>query len=813
MPNVIRRSTKWRALGISFITAGGLALALAPRESAAQSCGGVGQGGCGIFKTDCQGGLILAQGKCQQKGVCGNDGQRPCLVSERFPSCVGNLVEVSGLCLQKGVCGNENQRACLVIERVPSCNNKNLAEVAGRCIHPPCGRLNERVCNATERGFNPCDDSLAAVNGKCVANCGGDGERACGTLERIPACDPNLSNIGGTCRHPDCGRLGQRACPGLERAAQPCDSGLVEAPGCNGDCRGSIGTCFDKNLAITEPTVNMNPSVAVPPAPAPADPLRGFADLHVHMFANLGFGGAVVVGAPYDPSGGIAKALAPDFGTDMDLVGIGNTSMARLMPCPPLVPNCGKNVLHANHLPTDDFMGNNGDRSKSYFGAPLFNGWPRWTSQTHQQVYYKWVERAWRGGMRLMVMLAITNEFACGASKRLRGTDCTNSMAAIDKQLEAALAFETWHKSQPGGGWFRIVRNADDAEQIIREGKLAVVLGIESDILFGCKKKSNCTDGFVAGEVDKYYEKGVRYVFPMHDFDTQFGGTALFIPELETGNRFIVGDGFTTTPCPGVGDKLNCNVRGLTPSGTALVNKLMDKGMLIDIDHMSVKSIDDTFALADARGGYPLFVGHGLFNENYAAGKNRHERMRTAAQLAKLKALGGVVSVMTQDELTTAQTSCQQSTVSFIQNYRYAADKMGAVAFGSDFSGMATHVGPRFGDDGCNFNASQRNAQSARLQYPVKIAGFGAFDKQVTGQRTFDFNLDGLAHIGLYPDLLGDIQTLGMTIEPLMKSAGAFTAAWRKASAPRSLPMKKTLPAPVPTLKVGPAPTVFKGPR
>jgi hypothetical protein len=28
----------------------------------------------------------------------------------------------------------------------------------------------------------------------------------------------------------------------------------------------------------------------------------------------------------------------------------------------------------------------------------------------HQQMYYRWLERAYRGGLRLMVMLAVNNE-------------------------------------------------------------------------------------------------------------------------------------------------------------------------------------------------------------------------------------------------------------------------------------------------------------------------------------------------------------------------------------------------------------------
>ena len=413
-----------------------------------------------------------------------------------------------------------------------------------------------------------------------------------------------------------------------------------------------------------------------------------------------------------------------------------------------------------------------------------------------------------------MVMLAVTNEFACAVSKRIRGTNCQDSMAAIDKQLDAAVAFETWHRQQPGGGWFRIVRTPDEAEQVIREGKLAVVLGVESDVLFGCKKKSTCTPETVNAEVDKYFGKGVRYIFPVHDFDTQFAGTALFIADLETANKAIMGgDGFTTAPFQGISDTLKCNTRGLTPAGTSLLNKLMDRGMMIDIDHMSAKGIDETLTLAEQR-QYPLFVGHGLFNEVYAGGGNRHERMRTAVQLARLKALGGLVTVMTQDELKTSQTPCQQSSVSFLQNYRYAVSKMDVVAFGSDFTGSATHIGPRFGDDACNGNASQRGGQQGRLMYPVKIPGFGVFDRQVTGQRTFDFNTDGLAHIGLYPDLLGEMMLQGPSIEPLMKSAGQLVSAWRKAAGPRvSTPLRplKPVDAPASPVRLQPsAPAQFK---
>jgi microsomal dipeptidase-like Zn-dependent dipeptidase len=236
-------------------------------------------------------------------------------------------------------------------------------------------------------------------------------------------------------------------------------------------------------------------------------------------------------------------------------------------------------------------------------------------------------------------------------------------------------------------------------------------------------------------------------------------------------------------PYPHYGDKPGCNPKGLTALGKALVTKLMDKGMLIDIDHMSAQAIQDTGELATARGGYPLMAGHGLFAELYQAAGKRHERMRTPEQLAVLRRLGGLVSVMTSDELADAK-ECKHSSRTFARNYQYAVAHMaGPVAFGSDFNGLAQHVGPRYGDDACGQDPRQAAGEpsSQRLAYPFTLPGFGTFSKQVTGQRTFDFNSDGLAHIGLFPDLIADLMQLGVDVEPLLRSAAAYVETWRRA--------------------------------
>jgi microsomal dipeptidase-like Zn-dependent dipeptidase len=711
---------------------------------------------------------IQSSGVCKPIAPCGGNGQRACCVGEGA-ACQAGLVQLpapnSGQCgnqapgIQSGgvckpitPCGGEDQRACCVGEGA-TCQ-AGLAQVrtpnSGQCGNLAPGVQSDGVCRR-------------------VTACGGRGERACTVLEPKPGCNP----------------------------------GLVEIAGCTGECFGSSGTCADLRLRLVEPTANATPLPAT-------DPMRGFADIHVHMFAHLAFGGGVLAGAPFDKTRGIAGALGPDYATNLDLVSFIGTPLPRVI-CPSTVPGCGRVVLHGDHTVIDDTAGlGTSDGTRSYFGAPVFNGWPTWHTTTHQQVYYKWLERAWRGGMRLMTMLAVNNEVLCRTSKRLRNTDCANSMPGVDAQLAAARDFERWLDSQPGGGWFKIVLDPDQAEAVIRSGKLAVVLGIEADSLFQCKTTSTCTADSVARDVDKYFALGVRHIFPTHDFDTAFSGTAVWMDMLNVGNRVIDGQWYDVAPCktsdfalspvppalarivrvdgpsvpyPNYPAQPGCNTKGLTELGRSLIGKLMARGMLIDVDHMSERSIDGTIELARARGGYPLMVGHGLFAELYEPSHKRHERMRSAAQLEALRRLGGLVSVMTTDELEDA-TDCKHSSRTFARSYQYAVAHMkGPVAVGSDFNGLAPHVGPRYGDDACGGDAAQAAAEkrTQRLAYPFTLPGLGRFDRQVTGQRTFDFNTDGLAHVGLMPDLLAELLASGVDVEPLLHSAAAYVQSWRRA--------------------------------
>ncbi|MCE1225965.1 MAG: hypothetical protein LWW87_05675 [Geobacteraceae bacterium] len=257
-------------------------------------CGGVGQRACCVTERvpscnpgahvvlGCNGnctcggpnpfGALKAIGHCEANPVitpCGGIGQRACCVTERVPSCNPGAHEVlgcNGNCICGGPnpagalkaighceanpvitpCGGVGQRACCVTERVPSCN-PGAHEVLGCSGNCTCG------------GPNPAG-ALKAI-GRCEANpvvtpCGGPGQRACCVTERIPSCNPGMREVLGcsgncTCGGPNpagalkaighceaqsCGGLGQRACCVTERVPS-CDLGLLEVPGCTGDCK------------------------------------------------------------------------------------------------------------------------------------------------------------------------------------------------------------------------------------------------------------------------------------------------------------------------------------------------------------------------------------------------------------------------------------------------------------------------------------------------------------------------------------------------------------------------------------------------
>jgi hypothetical protein len=280
----------------------------------------------------------------------------------------------------------------------------------------------------------------------------------------------------------------------------------------------------------------------------------------------------------------------------------------------------------------------------------------------------------------------------------------------------------------------------------------------------------------------------------MHWTDNAFGGSALegggkgtFINVLEA---FQTGHYFRTGPCPepGQGEEMGhlepfeltvlasffpaaaplaqagmptypagpqCNAKGLTPLGAYLVKRLMANHMLIEMDHMGEWAREAVLKIAK-RHHYPLVSGHTGTGGAW-----------TTRQLRLLYRLGGLASA-TPD---TAPDLARK-----IESFKpdRAKGRYFAVGLGTDTGGFADLPGPR------------PDAAQAPLVYPFRsFHGKVVFQRQRTGSRTFDLNTDGVAHYGLIPDLLADVQQHGgaPALRTLFRSAEAYLRMWQLAYA------------------------------
>ncbi|MCB9592777.1 MAG: membrane dipeptidase [Sandaracinaceae bacterium] len=544
--------------------------------------------------------------------------------------------------------------------------------------------------------------------------------------------------------------------------------------------------------------------------------LFGIVETHSHVMSNFGFGGGGVFhGAPYHRLG-VEHAL-PDcdlfHGPEgrFDLFGYGYDQGSDI----------DVNVL----LPAF-ISGRLSEFNHHTEGYPEFTDWPAAPhSSTHQTQYYLWIERAWRAGLRLMVQHATTNEIIC---ELLAGEDIQrvryscNDMVAVDRIIEETYNLERYIDAQwggPGRGFFRVVTTPAEAREVIAQGKLAIILGIETSNLFDCFSVQRdgfpvCDEAFMISQLDRYYELGVRVMFPVHKYDNAFSagdGNRSFI---ELGNFINSGQwssftqdcptdvpsvfdhgsvnfgglnmprdeymspapndmsGFAMDPIQTVAPFLNlvlepalegdwCQSHGLTPLGERLLHEMMARGMIIEVDHLPRRSYQRAFEILEAA-DYPAAGTHGT---NFDG---------------RIYALGGV----SKTGLGRCADPANPHAMTDRLNDRVALiESMGgypAEGFGFDLNGFAGAPGPRFGErSGCS------TEQTNPITYPfTSYAGDVTFTEPHVGNRTIDFNTEGMAHLGLLPELIEDARRGGSTdedLEPLFRSAEGYLRMWERA--------------------------------
>jgi microsomal dipeptidase-like Zn-dependent dipeptidase len=466
----------------------------------------------------------------------------------------------------------------------------------------------------------------------------------------------------------------------------------------------------------------------------------GFADMHLHVTADLRAGGNVVYGKSFDRFG-IAEALGHDdrsHGPDGSLDVTGN-----------LLRTGAPGGTHDTH------------------GWPTFAGWPVHDTYTHQQTYYVWLKRVWKAGLRLVAAQTVEDEPLCQL-EALRTHSCDET-ATIKLEIARLKALQRYVDAQSGGpgrGWFRLVYGPGQARRAIREGKLAVLIGMESSDALGCSEfegQPRCTRADIDRRLDELHRLGLRSMFIAHWIDNAFAGAAFeggatgqFISAMQVQQT---GQPFASEPCAGADEADGqCNAKGLSDLGRYLVQRLIAKHMLIEVDHLSQKARASVLAIAEAS-HYPLVSSHTGTGGEW-----------TPAQLRRLHAIGGVAS---------ARGDVAPALARRIVQIR-------------DAGGPDRYFCGGLGTDTGGFNAlPERRADAGAhpLRYPFKsFDGKVTFVRQRSGQRAFDLNTDGVAHYGLFADVIADMQRQQASraaLNPLFRSAEAYLRMWGRAAAHR----------------------------
>jgi len=516
----------------------------------------------------------------------------------------------------------------------------------------------------------------------------------------------------------------------------------------------------------TFPEVEVN-AVGTPSiGQGPGAEVEGFLDAHVHVTAFEFLGGRFHCGRPWSKYG-VTDALkdCPDHAFD------------------------GRFAIAENFLSQGSLIG-----THSSDGWPNFDGWPKYDSLTHEGTYWKGIERAWRGGLRILVADLVENRALC-ETYWLKKNSCLD-MESLRLQARALNELQQYIDAQfkgPGKGFFRIVKSPAEARAVINEGNLAVIMGVETSQPFDCLYRDGveqCSFEQIDQGLQELWDLGVRSMFPVHKFDNAFGGTAMDGGTtgilVNLGNKSMTGRWWRAESCPeGEHDKSPtnlsfdsaavyaflrdfvaplfdgdlpayppgniCNVRGLTHFGEYLIHRMIDIGMIVETDHLSVKGRDLVLDLMEARGYSGVITSHGWGDDT--------SRIR-------IQELGGIVAPYA-NTATTFMGEWQDARETQPGEYFWG------IGYGTDTNGLGSQVAPRPGA-----------GDNDPVTYPYTTFDGGTTMYQNRwGHRIWDFNSDGASQYGLFPDWIEDMSHVAGQdiVDDLARGAEAYLQMWERA--------------------------------
>jgi hypothetical protein len=552
--------------------------------------------------------------------------------------------------------------------------------------------------------------------------------------------------------------LSPRSAPDQVLASSGSGLSLVPSPGAGPSAQ---FTFLPATGCATFPEAQLNVKGRPAKGKTPYGAVQGLLEGHMHWMTFEYLGGNFHCGEPWDRYG-ITRAL----------------------------PDCSSiEGPQGTAAPVQNFL-NFGDPAHPHdtTGYPKLTEWRR-DNLTYEGTYYRWIQRGWKAGLRLMVMSVNENRELCELMTNRRNS--CDEMETVRKGLDDMEQLQDYVDAQAGGpgkGFFQIVRNPFQARRVINQGKMAVVLEVEVSELFDCRgsEPQFCTRDAIDGGLDDLYARGIRSSLLLNKFDNpltgvRFDGGPIGVL-INAANRQSYGSFWSAETCtgpehdntiesgfpegsaalasvlaffgvtPGTAPTYppgpHCNTRGLTNLGRHTVRRMMKMGMIVNPDHMSQKAVDETLSLAEARKYSGVISPHGWMDPR---------------NWPRIWQLGGMAF------------PGAGSAEGYVEAWRSYRPKATPFLFGwgrgADLGGLATQGAP-----------APEGSPNA-VTYPFKsIDGATTVRPQRTGDRVFDYPTEGVAHYGLYPEWAEEVAKTGgpKIVRDMLNGSEAYLEMWER---------------------------------
>jgi microsomal dipeptidase-like Zn-dependent dipeptidase len=554
-------------------------------------------------------------------------------------------------------------------------------------------------------------------------------------------------------------------------------------------------------MSDDQPSGTPAPGVSTPRVPLggdywqvdPGTELWGFADLHAHLMAHLSFGGNAFWGLPYDPDHTGDEAMEQVLGS-----------------CEP---------IHGGLININPEVGHPvGGGWPEFIVWPRFTTLVH--QQAYVDWIYRAYQGGLRLITCLAVNNELLGtrsnpKLPTDDKSTIERQVKAMKQMIVDLDRQAGGPGQAWMQIAYSAEEARAIIKANKLAIVfgVEVDSLGNWRRLE-DLQEACGGDLDRARELLGKELDWLHDLGIRQITPIHLTDNAFGGTAVYMRLLDILNIFVTGrhynvenafetgvryrldhdgadvlddaqravvasgdsiskqpklsnqtllrqipavrDLFEALESPSVGGG-HANVRGLNEYGVILLQEMMRRGIMIDIDHMSQKSTDAALDLAEHY-EYPIVSSHAWFRDlafssdvefggddpqHYGTSevhKVANEVGKRPDQVERIGRLGGIIApILNQGDVmdfgnvmphlaNKVPKSCAGSSTAWASSYLYAVDKMGGrgVAIGSDVNGAAAMPGPRFG----TYAAYGTHGDSHRL--PLRR---GQIDAQKNGVR------------------------------------------------------------------------------